>query len=111
MMQLTKLNDEYIDQPKLLEQKNLIWLYSSSLPSKEGVGTKNHHLFLKSICLLTPDLSHCQDLPHLQIFWLLTLNMSKLFDYFATVFFYCFVLTYVTLTKKNWPVTDKCSIQ
>ena len=41
MMPLTILYAEYIDRPKLTEQKKTSWAYSSSLPTKVGVGTIN----------------------------------------------------------------------
>ena len=39
MIPLTTLYDDYIDRPKLTEQKKPIWVYSSSLPTNVGVGT------------------------------------------------------------------------
>ena len=39
MIPLTILYDEYIDRPKLTEQKKPSWVYSSSLPNKVGVAT------------------------------------------------------------------------
>ena len=39
MIPLTILYDEYIDRPSLTEQKKPSWVYSSSLPTKVGVGT------------------------------------------------------------------------
>ena len=39
MIPLTILYDEYIGRPKLTEQKKPSWVYSSSLPTKVGVGT------------------------------------------------------------------------
>ena len=39
MIPLTILYDEYIGRPKLTEQKKTSWVYSSSLPTKVGVGT------------------------------------------------------------------------
>ena len=39
MIPLLILYDEYIDRPKFTEQKNPSWVYSSSLPTKVGLGT------------------------------------------------------------------------
>ena len=44
MIPLTILYDEYIGRPKLTEQKKPSWVYSSSLPTKVGVGSKKDQL-------------------------------------------------------------------
>ena len=51
MIPLTILYDEYIDRPKLTEQKKPCWVYSSSLPTKVGVGTtiSKKSIFLKTV--------------------------------------------------------------
>ena len=50
MIPLTFLYDEYIDRPKLSEQKKPVWVYSSSPTS--GVGTK--HFYEENLSNFSP---------------------------------------------------------
>ena len=52
MIPLTILYDEYIDRLKLTEQKEPSCVYSSSLPTKVGVGTMMYTMFFFSILRL-----------------------------------------------------------